>query len=144
MVTPSWWRVHNRICLHAQCEGLCYFVMYRQSEFIRVYRFLRIEILGKLWFSLLFVLYEILGHMTGYIKTWHLVNYCVREEDKVHISMPRLRLQFPFLMNDRILGRAKRAHRSNKPLLVNSYKAHLKPVTGLIFINTVQILIRYS
>lgn len=58
--------------------------------------------------------------------------------------MPALRLEFPFLMKERWLGRAKRTVRSVKnPLLVNSYKAHLASVNSLTFISTPKILIRY-
>lgn len=59
--------------------------------------------------------------------------------------MPKYRLQFPFLLKDRIEGRAKRSNRGQPlPRLLNSYKAHSLSVSGLTYIQNAQILIRYE
>ncbi|XP_076266144.1 WD repeat-containing protein on Y chromosome-like [Rhynchophorus ferrugineus] len=86
-----------------------------------------------------------IGTSAGYIKTWLLVNYCVLPEDVVHICMPKYRLLFPFMWGDRFVGRAKRMI-TNQPLpvLLNSYKGHFMPVSGLTFIEDCQILISCS
>lgn len=81
--------------------------------------------------------------MAGYIKTWHMINFGIPEEDHVHVCMPKIRLKFPFLLKDTLLGRAKRAHRDRKPLLVNSFKAHFKAVTDLLYIDMNEMIIRY-
>lgn len=89
--------------------------------------------------------YVYTGHMMGYIKTWLIVNYCVRPEDTKYVCMPLLRLKFPFMWHDKMAGRAKRAYKTtDPPILVNSYKAHLKAVTGLIYIDRVDIVISCS
>lgn len=81
--------------------------------------------------------------MAGYIKTWHMINFGIPKEDHVHVCMPKIRLKFPFLLRDTLLGRAKRAHRDRKPLLVNSFKAHFKAVTDLLYIDVNEMIIRY-
>uniref|UniRef100_A0A1A9WKU8 WD repeat-containing protein on Y chromosome n=1 Tax=Glossina brevipalpis TaxID=37001 RepID=A0A1A9WKU8_9MUSC len=66
----------------------------------------------------------------------------IPEREKVKISMPLLRLQFIFLRKELVLTRAKRAVRNQKePLLLNSFKAHLKAVNSVVFINLPKILI---
>nr|XP_021191177.2 WD repeat-containing protein on Y chromosome [Helicoverpa armigera] len=68
------------------------------------------------------------GTTMGYLKVWLLSNYF--DNKTVHINMPRLRLMFPFLWRDRIEGRAKRSTRDQpQPLLLNSYRAHLRCIT---------------
>lgn len=60
---------------------------------------------------------------------------------KAHVNMPRLRLIFPFLWRDRIVGRAKRSARDQpKPLMVNSYRAHLRSVTTMAYVDELKIL----
>ncbi|XP_026732970.1 WD repeat-containing protein on Y chromosome-like [Trichoplusia ni] len=74
------------------------------------------------------------GTTAGYVKVWLMSNYLRNE--KIHVNMPRLRLMFPFLWRDRIEGRAKRSARDQpKPLLLNSYRAHLRCVTTLAYID---------
>lgn len=59
--------------------------------------------------------------------------------------MPMLRLQFIFLRNERILTRAKRAvRRQREPMLLSSYKGHMKAVNSIAYVNLPKILIRYT
>ncbi|XP_063708765.1 WD repeat-containing protein on Y chromosome [Culicoides brevitarsis] len=89
--------------------------------------------------------YLFTGTVRGYIKTWLLTNYCVPSESHVHISMPQLRLQFPFLIKTAFLGRAKRSAKTQKlPMLVNSYKAHTKPIMNITYIERRKILLTSS
>nr|XP_049696249.1 WD repeat-containing protein on Y chromosome [Helicoverpa armigera] len=75
----------------------------------------------------------------GYVKVWLLSNYLINRP--VHVNMPRLRLMFPFLWRDRIEGRAKRSTRDQPlPLLLNSYRAHLRCVTSLAYIDEMKLL----
>ncbi|CAH0702623.1 unnamed protein product [Spodoptera exigua] len=62
---------------------------------------------------------------------------------KEHINMPRLRLMFPFLWRDRIEGRAKRSVRDQpEPLLLNSYRAHLRCVTSIAYMDEHKLFFR--
>lgn len=82
-----------------------------------------------------------LGTTAGYIKTWLMRDYCTAEKEEV--CMPKYRLLFPFLLKDRIEGRAKRSNRGQLlPILLNSFKAHGLAVSGLAYIQKAQILIR--
>nr|XP_049696246.1 WD repeat-containing protein on Y chromosome isoform X1 [Helicoverpa armigera] len=75
----------------------------------------------------------------GYVKVWLLSNYL--SNTTTHINMPRLRLLFPFLWRDRIEGRAKRSTRDQpKPLLLNSYRAHLRSVTSIAYIDEMKLV----
>lgn len=64
----------------------------------------------------------------------------------VHINMPELRLQFPFLIKTSWDGRAKRTvrHRNESdPLLVSSYRAHKNmSIKGLVYMNDCKLLVR--
>ncbi|XP_017152442.1 WD repeat-containing protein on Y chromosome [Drosophila miranda] len=81
------------------------------------------------------------GTAFGYIKVWHIVNYCVPEAEKVHVCMPRLRLEFIFMRKEFWVTRAKRVVRHQRePLLVSSYKAHLKAINSIAFINLPKIV----
>lgn len=66
--------------------------------------------------------------------------------DIVHINMPELRLEFPFLIKTSWDGRAKRTVRNRRPtdpLLVNAYRAHSNlSVTGLVYINDCKLVVR--
>ncbi|XP_041987733.1 WD repeat-containing protein on Y chromosome isoform X2 [Aricia agestis] len=87
--------------------------------------------------------YLFTGTTVGYVKVWLLTNYLSHE--KVHVSMPKLRLTFPFLWRDRIEGRAKRSVRGQRlPLLLNSYRAHLRCVTSLAFVDEMELLLTAS
>ncbi|XP_075152554.1 WD repeat-containing protein on Y chromosome-like [Haematobia irritans] len=89
--------------------------------------------------------YLFTGTAFGYIKIWYIENLCVPEMEKVKVNMPLLRLQFIFLRNDKFLTRAKRAVRhQTEPLLVSSYKGHLKAINSIAYINQVKILITGS
>lgn len=79
----------------------------------------------------------------GYIKVWLLSNYMLPDPPKV--SMPLLRLEFPFLRKDRIIGRAKRATRNQTlPLLLTSVRGHTQGVTSLQIISSARIIVRYA
>ncbi|KAJ8731039.1 hypothetical protein PYW08_002452 [Mythimna loreyi] len=79
------------------------------------------------------------GTTMGYIKVWLLTNYLSNET--VHINKPRLRLLFPFLWRDRIEGRAKRSTRDQPlPMLLNSYRAHMRCVTTVAYIDEHQLV----
>uniref|UniRef100_A0A1A9ZDE8 WD repeat-containing protein on Y chromosome n=1 Tax=Glossina pallidipes TaxID=7398 RepID=A0A1A9ZDE8_GLOPL len=89
--------------------------------------------------------YLFTGTAFGYIKIWHVKNYCIPEQEKIRISMPVLRLQFIFLRKELILTRAKRAVRNQKePLLLNSYRGHLKSIHSVVFVNLPKVLITGS
>ncbi|KAF9805731.1 hypothetical protein SFRURICE_009363 [Spodoptera frugiperda] len=78
------------------------------------------------------------GTTLGYIKVWLMTNYLTNTTE--HINMPRLRLMFPFLWRDRIEGRAKRSVRDQpKPLLLNSYRAHLRCVTSIAYMDELKL-----
>ncbi|XP_061400442.1 WD repeat-containing protein on Y chromosome-like [Musca vetustissima] len=85
------------------------------------------------------------GTAFGYIKIWYIENFGIPEKDKVKVNMPLLRLQFIFLRNDRFLTRSKRAVRhQTEPLLVSSYKGHLRAINSIAYINQTKILITGS
>ncbi|XP_061932670.1 WD repeat-containing protein on Y chromosome isoform X3 [Apis cerana] len=82
------------------------------------------------------------GHCAGYIKVWYLANYLV--SDPPEIDMINLRLEFPFLWKDRLLGRAKRAVKDQPlPLLLSSVRGHLKSITSVQIIPDARIIIRF-
>ncbi|KAG7306466.1 hypothetical protein JYU34_009101 [Plutella xylostella] len=55
--------------------------------------------------------------------------------------MPALRLEFPFLWHDRVEGRAKRRVRDQPlPLLLNSYRAHLRCITSMAYVDEHKLL----
>lgn len=57
--------------------------------------------------------------------------------------MPELRTQFPFMITDKFMGRAKRTVRALKnPLLVNSFRAHILSVTSLIYMDATKLIMR--
>ncbi|KAK9309928.1 hypothetical protein QLX08_000565 [Tetragonisca angustula] len=83
------------------------------------------------------------GHNAGYIKVWYLANYLLPNPPK--ISMPLLRLEFPFLWKNKIIGRAKRAVRDQPlPLLLSSIHGHLKSITSVQIIPDARIIISGS
>ncbi|KOC66274.1 WD repeat-containing protein on Y chromosome [Habropoda laboriosa] len=85
----------------------------------------------------------ITGHRAGYIKVWYLANYLMPNPSK--ISMPLLRLEFPFLWRERIIGRAKRAVRDQPlPLLLSSVRGHLGAITSVQIIPDAHIIISGS
>ncbi|CAG9785369.1 unnamed protein product [Diatraea saccharalis] len=87
--------------------------------------------------------YLFTGTTVGYIKVWLMTNYLTTVQE--HVSMPRLRLTFPFLWRDRIEGRAKRRVRDQPlPLLLNSYRAHLRCITTLAYVPPLQLLLSGS
>ncbi|XP_011187395.2 WD repeat-containing protein on Y chromosome [Zeugodacus cucurbitae] len=89
--------------------------------------------------------YLFTGTAFGYIKIWHVVNFCIPESEKQHVCMPLLRLQFIFLRKERFLTRSKRIVRNQpEPVLLSSYKAHMKAVNSIVYINTPKILLTGS
>lgn len=83
------------------------------------------------------------GTLTGYIKIWLLKNFCVSASvPPPEICMPLYRLQFPFLIKDRFINRAKAALKYQPlPFLLSSYKGHLKGVMYLDYIHECKVLI---
>lgn len=73
-----------------------------------------------------------------------LCNYfSIPEEEKEKISIPLLRLQFIFLQKEKFLTRAKRAIRNQpEPMLLSSYRGHLKAITSVVYINLAKVVIR--
>ncbi|XP_046962208.1 WD repeat-containing protein on Y chromosome [Vanessa cardui] len=87
--------------------------------------------------------YLFTGTTVGYIKIWLMTNYL--RDEKVHVNMPKLRLTFPFLWRDRIEGRAKRSVRDQPlPLLLSSYRAHLRCITSLAYIDDLHLVLSGS
>ncbi|CAG9835022.1 unnamed protein product [Diabrotica balteata] len=85
------------------------------------------------------------GTTVGYIKIWLLKNYCVLDEDKEHICMPMYRLKFPFMWGDRFVGRARRMQKNQPfPILLNSFKGHFMPVSGILYIEECKLIISCS
>lgn len=83
-------------------------------------------------------------HVT-FSKIKFTVDFSVPEENHVHVSMPELRINFPFLMKTVFMGRAKRSVRhQSMPMLLNSYKAHKRAVTSIAYIQKSKILITGS
>lgn len=69
-------------------------------------------------------------------------NYCILPQDEEHISMPKYRMLFPFMWGDRFMGRAARMVLGQpKPVLLNSYKGHFRPISGITYIDDCQIVI---
>ncbi|XP_067214065.1 WD repeat-containing protein on Y chromosome-like isoform X2 [Linepithema humile] len=65
--------------------------------------------------------------------------------DPPKVSMPLLRLEFPFLWKDRVSGRAKRAIRGQAlPLLLTSVRAHTQGVTSLQIVSSARIIVSGS
>lgn len=89
--------------------------------------------------------YLFTGSAFGYIKVWYIKNYCIPEEEKTHVCMPKLRLQFIFLRRERFMPRPKRIVRLQpEPLLVNSYKGHVRAITSLVYVNKPRIILSGS
>ena len=81
------------------------------------------------------------GTTAGYVKIWLMKNYMLPWQVKV--VMPIYRLQFPFMWKDRIEGRAKRVVREQPlPILLSSYRAHLKAITSIEYIPSCKIVVR--
>ncbi|KAK0177738.1 hypothetical protein PV328_001756 [Microctonus aethiopoides] len=83
-----------------------------------------------------------LCHKEGYIKVWLMKNYGLPTNLYQEINFASLRIEFPFLWKDRILRRAKRAVKNQPlPLLVSSFKGHLKPINSIEFIPGANLII---
>ncbi|XP_026666531.1 WD repeat-containing protein on Y chromosome [Ceratina calcarata] len=83
------------------------------------------------------------GHNVGYFKVWYIANYLISNAPKACI--PLLRLEFPFLWKERIVGRAKRAVRDQPlPILLTSVRGHLAAVTSVQVIPDAHIIISGS
>ncbi|XP_049764436.1 WD repeat-containing protein on Y chromosome-like [Schistocerca cancellata] len=87
--------------------------------------------------------YLFTGSSLGYIKVWLMENYGFPHD--VDICLPKLRLQFPFLLKDRIEGRAKRIlYNQPMPLLLSSYRGHLRGINHLEYLSGCELLISSS
>ncbi|XP_053673732.1 WD repeat-containing protein on Y chromosome [Anopheles nili] len=85
------------------------------------------------------------GTALGYVKTWYIEDCWIPDANKFHVNKPAIRVQFPFLLNDVVLGRAKRSARAYpKPWLVNSYQAHRACITGLAYLDDGELLLSCS
>ncbi|XP_014242723.1 WD repeat-containing protein on Y chromosome isoform X2 [Cimex lectularius] len=81
------------------------------------------------------------GHAFGYVKIWHISNFG-RAGPPIKRSMPVLRLMFPFLIKDKIPGRAKRAAKGqSEPVLLSSCRNHVSKVSHIELIEVNQIYI---
>lgn len=90
--------------------------------------------------------YLFTGTAFGYVKIWLLTNFCVPTVDHVRINKPLLRLQFTFLQYDLFIGRAKRIANKEKngPMLLSSYKAHMRAINSIEFIYTCKFVLTGS
>ncbi|XP_055855750.1 WD repeat-containing protein on Y chromosome-like [Episyrphus balteatus] len=89
--------------------------------------------------------YLFTGSAFGYVKVWLIQNYCIPKQEKTHVSMPKLRLQFIFLRKERFAPRPKRIVRHQpEPMLVSSYKAHVRAITSLVYVNQAKIILSGS
>ncbi|XP_050091715.1 WD repeat-containing protein on Y chromosome [Anopheles aquasalis] len=85
------------------------------------------------------------GTALGYIKTWYIENCWIPDADKFKVNKPSLRIRFPFLLDDVIPGRAKRSARSQPyPWLLNAYQAHRSCITGLVYLESAELLLSSS
>ncbi|XP_035778805.1 WD repeat-containing protein on Y chromosome-like isoform X1 [Anopheles albimanus] len=85
------------------------------------------------------------GTALGYIKTWYIENCWIPDADKFKVNKPSLRIRFPFLIDDVIPGRAKRSARSQPiPWLLNSFQAHRSCITGLVYLDSSELLLSSS
>lgn len=72
-------------------------------------------------------------------------SYFNKESPPKRVSVPLLRLKFPFLWRDRLEGRAKRSIRLQPlPLLVNSFQAHKSTLLCCVYMPEHQIIITYD
>lgn len=90
--------------------------------------------------------YLFTGTAFGYVKIWLLTNFCVPRREHVHINKPALRLQFVFLQYEMFPGRAKRIVKKERhaPMLLSSYKAHMKAINAIEFIYTCKYVVTGS
>ncbi|XP_050426699.1 WD repeat-containing protein on Y chromosome-like [Adelges cooleyi] len=79
---------------------------------------------------------------TGYIKVWYIVNFGVIE--KQYISMPLLRLRFPFLIYSFFVGRAERSVQNLDVLLISSYQGHLAAVRHIEYVQHIKLVVTSS
>ncbi|XP_055543426.1 WD repeat-containing protein on Y chromosome [Wyeomyia smithii] len=85
------------------------------------------------------------GSYLGYIKIWLIQNYYIPAKDHVTINHAALRLQFSFLMDDVVSGRAKRSVASQpEPWLLSSYQGHRNCISALIYVEAMKILLSGS
>ncbi|XP_058817433.1 WD repeat-containing protein on Y chromosome [Topomyia yanbarensis] len=85
------------------------------------------------------------GSYLGYVKIWLIENYFIPEAKQSKINRAALRLQFSFLHEDVIPGRAKRSvtHQAD-PWLLNSYQAHRNCITALVYMESTKVLVSAS
>ncbi|XP_062565514.1 WD repeat-containing protein on Y chromosome [Armigeres subalbatus] len=85
------------------------------------------------------------GSYLGYVKIWLLDNYLIPKEKETKVNHAALRMQFPFLLDDVVPGRAKRSVANQpKPMLLSSYQGHRTCVTCLAYLNASKLLISAS
>lgn len=85
---------------------------------------------------------------SGYVKTWYVANFGVGRDVVYgkYMTLPSLRLRFPFLLESIIKGHAESANTKNPtgPLLVNSYRAHLQCIRYVEYIDQLEIVVTSS
>ncbi|XP_055616482.1 WD repeat-containing protein on Y chromosome [Toxorhynchites rutilus septentrionalis] len=85
------------------------------------------------------------GTYLGYLKIWLMENYHVPPEKQVRINKPAMRIQFPFLLEDVIPGRAKRSVTDQpNPWLLSSHLAHHNCITDIVYIAPSKLLLTAS
>lgn len=90
--------------------------------------------------------YLLTSFNSGYMKTWHILNFGLPRNVIRPMSIQVLRLQFPFLLDSLFVGRAERAANKNLsgPLLVSSYRAHLQCIHHIEYIDEHELVVSNS
>lgn len=78
---------------------------------------------------------------SGYLKTWYVTNFGVRPRAVVRPSMPVLRSRFPFLLETFFVGSAAAAANPAGPMLVNSYRAHVRRIRHVEYVAGLQLVV---
>lgn len=83
---------------------------------------------------------------SGYLKTWYVADFGVRPRTVIRPSMPALRLRFPFLLETFFVGSAAAAAAVNPagPMLVNSYRAHVRRIRHVEYVDGLQLVVTSS
>lgn len=90
--------------------------------------------------------YLLTSFNSGYVKTWYIANFGQPHTAVRPVSMPLLRLRFPFLLGSLFIGRAEQAAAKNAsgPLLVSSYRAHLRSVCNIEYADEQELVVTSS
>lgn len=90
--------------------------------------------------------YLLTSFNSGYVKTWYIANFGQPHTIVRPVSMPILRLRFPFLLGSLFIGRAEQAATKNAsgPLLVSSYRAHLRCISNIEYVDDQELVVTSS